>query len=63
MEKHIREISPETPIRWIDSSEEPAELTKRNVHVGDCIVNARPVRSFVLNKEGFQNEVQDLLRG
>jgi GNAT superfamily N-acetyltransferase len=61
MEKHIREINPGTPIRWIDSSEEPSELTKRNVHVGDCIVNASPVKSFVLNKEGFQREVRDLL--
>jgi len=63
MEKYIREIDREIPIRWIDSSQEPDELRKRNVRVGDCIVNARLVKSFVLDKESFKSEVQDLLRG
>ena len=62
MEKNIREIDPEVPIQWIDSCEEPAELMKRNARVGDCIVNARPISSFVLDKESFQREVRDLLR-
>lgn len=62
MERYIREIAPEVPIQWIDSSEEPGELARRNVRVGDCIVNARRVRSFVLDKESFQREVRELLK-
>jgi len=62
MEKHIREVCPEVSIRWIDASEEPAELKKRNIDVGDCIVNARLLRSFVLDKESFQNEVKAALK-
>ena len=62
MERYIGEIAPEVPIRWIDSSDEPEELAKRNVRVGDCIVNARPVRSFVLDKKAFQKEVRELLK-
>ncbi|MBE0431659.1 MAG: GNAT family N-acetyltransferase [Dehalococcoidia bacterium] len=62
MEKYIREIDPEVPIRWIDSSQEPGELSKRNARVGDCIVNARLVKCFVLDKESFQKEVQALLK-
>ena len=58
METYIREINPEAPIRWIDSSEEPEETRKRNVAVGTCIVNAELVRSSVLDKDNFQQEVR-----
>jgi len=62
MEKYIREIDPEVSIRWIDSSEECDELEKRNIGIGDCIVNARLIRSFVLDKESFQKEVKEILK-
>ena len=61
MGKYIREINPEVSIRWIDSSEEPGELGKRNVGVGDCIINARLIEAFVLDKETFQEEVKAAL--
>jgi hypothetical protein len=62
MERYIREIYPEVSIRWIDSSEEPEELRKRNVSVGDCMVNARLMRSDVLDKDNFQKEVKTALK-
>ena len=62
MEKYIREICPEVHIRWIDSFEQPEELSKRNARVGYCIVNARLAQSCVLDKDGFQTEVKELLR-
>ncbi len=58
MEKYIREICPEVPIRWLDSSEEPEELRRRNARVGDCIANAGIVKSYVLDKASFQEEVK-----
>ena len=61
MEKYIEEIHPEIPTRWMDSSEEPEELRKRNVGVGACIVNARLIEAFVLDKESFQKEVKESL--
>jgi GNAT superfamily N-acetyltransferase len=62
MEKYTREIAPGVSIRWIDSSEEPGEVKKRAVSVGDCIANARLIRSCVLDKDSFQEEVQTALR-
>lgn len=61
MEKYIREIYPKVPIRWIDSSEEPEELKKRNVAVGSCIVNAKLIKSSVLDRDNFQKEVKTAL--
>ena len=62
MEQYIREIAPGVPVRWIDSSEEPGEVKKRAVSVGDCIVNARLIKSCVLDRDSFQEEVQTALR-
>ena len=62
MEKYIREMAPEVSIRWMDSSEESEELRKRKIDVGDCIVNARLIHPFFLDKESFQKEVKDLLK-
>jgi len=61
MEEYIREIDREVPIRWMDSCEEPEELRKRNVGVGACIVNARLIGAFVLDRESFQKEVKESL--
>ena len=62
MEKYIREIDPGVYIRWIDSSEEPEEVSKRNVSVGACIVNGRLIKSYVLDKDSFQKEVRAALK-
>jgi GNAT superfamily N-acetyltransferase len=61
-EKYMRETYPSVPIRWIDSAGEPEEVRKRNVSVGDCIVNARLMPSYVLDKDDFQKEVKAALR-
>jgi hypothetical protein len=58
----MTEICPEVPIRWIDSSEQPEELRRRNIGVGTCIVNARLIRSSVLDKDSFQKEVRAALK-
>ncbi len=62
MERYIAEIDPGIPVRWIDSSEEPEEVKKRNISVGDCIVNARLIKSYVLDKDKFQKEVRAALK-
>lgn len=58
MERYIKEIYPVVHIRWLDLSEEPREVKKRSVSVGDCIVNARLIESRVLDKDSFQKEVE-----
>jgi GNAT superfamily N-acetyltransferase len=62
MEKYIREIDPAVPIRWIDSTEEPEAVKKRSVGVGHCIVNARLIKSYVLDKDSFQKEAKAALK-
>lgn len=62
IEKYLREISPEIPILWIDTSKEAEEAKKRNVGYGDCIVNAKLIKSFVLDKKNFQEEIREALR-
>ncbi len=61
MEKYIREVDSKVLIRWLDSSEELEEVKKRHVATGDCIVNAKHIKSFVLDKESFQKEVRAAL--
>lgn len=61
MERYLKEIHPGVDIRWIDAAVEPGEVERRNVEVGYCIVNARPVHSCVLDKEDFQKEVRTAL--
>ncbi len=60
-EGYIREVAPETPIRWISQSDAPAEVEKRGGFVG-CIVNAHPIKAFILDKDRFQKEVRESLR-
>lgn len=59
-EAHIRNVAPRIPIRWISMTEDPAEVARRGGFVG-CIVNAKPIKSFVLDKEGFCKEVLEAL--
>lgn len=61
MERYIREIDSKIPILWIDASEESEKVKKRNVDIGDCMVNAKRIKSFVLAKENFQKEVKEAL--
>lgn len=62
MEKYIREIDSKVPILWIDTSEEPEKVKKRKVDIGNCIVNAKLIKSFALDKENFQKEVKEAIR-
>jgi len=59
-EQTIREVAPNLSVRWIDKAKEPEEVKRRGNFEG-CVVNARPIRSFVLDKESFQREVQEAL--
>lgn len=52
----VKEIIPGIPVRWISRSGEPGEVEKRGGFEG-CVVNARPIKSFVLDREAFQREV------
>jgi GNAT superfamily N-acetyltransferase len=57
----IQEIAPGTPVRWLDRSSEPREVAKRGGYEG-IVVNRRPLRSFVLDREEFAREVREALR-
>jgi hypothetical protein len=59
-EQAIKKIAPDLPIRWIDKSEEPLEVSRRGNFTG-CVVNAVPIKSFVLYTEGFKKEVLEAL--
>lgn len=59
-EEAIKKIAPDLPIRWIDKTDEPEEAVKRGNFTG-CIVNAVPIKSFVLYTEGFEKEVLEAL--
>jgi RimJ/RimL family protein N-acetyltransferase len=61
MEKYIREIDTKIPLQWLDASQESFAVKKRGVKIGDCIVNAKLIKSFVLDKENFQKEVNKAL--
>jgi len=62
MEKYIREIDHTIPIIYVDISREPEKTQTRNAGYGDCIVNARFINAFVLDKENFQREVKEAIR-
>lgn len=59
-ESQIKEIAPDLPIRWINTIAEPAEVERRGGFAG-CVVNATPIKSFVLDRDGFQREVRQAL--
>jgi len=59
-EQAMEALAPGVPIRWMNWAEEPEEAERRG-NVEGFIVNARYIRSFVLNKEAFQKEVMDAL--
>jgi len=61
-EQAIGALAHGVPIRWMNRAEEPDGAAKRGNAEG-CIVNARYIKSFVLNKEAFQKEVMDALHG
>ncbi len=59
-ERTMKEIAPEIPVRWMNSLEEPQEAERRGNFEG-CVVNARPIKAFVLDREEFQNEFEEAL--
>lgn len=58
MEKYIREVDSKIPVRWLDSSKDLEKVKERQIDTGGCIVNAKHIKSFVLDKESFQKEVR-----
>ncbi|MGQ9706153.1 MAG: GNAT family N-acetyltransferase [bacterium] len=61
MEKYIREVDENITIIWLDTTLNSDEIKKRNLDVGDCVVNARKIKAFVLDKERFQGEVRQVM--
>jgi hypothetical protein len=61
MERYIREVDENIPIIWLDTEKNRDEVKKRNLNVGDCVVNTRKIKAFVLDKESFQREVRKLM--
>jgi len=59
-ERVIGEIAPGIPIRWINKVEEPEEVKKRGCFEG-CIVNGKPIKAFVLDREDFEKEVKEAI--
>jgi len=60
-ERIVREMAPWIPIRWIDATAEPEEVEKRG-GIRGCIVNAVPIKAFVLNEGAFKEEVMRALK-
>ncbi|MBA7636479.1 hypothetical protein ES703_44099 [subsurface metagenome] len=60
-EQAIKEIAPGISIQWIDKSKEPEEIRKRG-NIEGCIVNAKAIKSYVLDKEDFQKEITEALK-
>ncbi|MCX8014817.1 MAG: GNAT family N-acetyltransferase [candidate division WOR-3 bacterium] len=56
----INEIAPKLPVELINMFEKPKEFLKRNPSTA-CIINTKPIYSFVLDKENFIKEVKDAL--
>ncbi|TET22125.1 MAG: GNAT family N-acetyltransferase [Candidatus Stahlbacteria bacterium] len=61
MKESIKEVAPDIPIRMVNRFEEAAEVRKRG-SVPACVVNKKPIQSFVLDKTGFQKEVKEGLK-
>ena len=54
-------MAPWISIRWIDATAEPEEVEKRG-GIRGCIVNAVPIKAFVLNEGAFKEEVVRALK-
>lgn len=61
MERYIREIDEKIPIVYIDIVREPEMAKRRNANYGDCVVNGKVIKTFVLDKTNFQREIQKAL--
>ena len=60
-EASVREVAPGLPVRWINHLLEPEEVNKRGLREG-CIVNAKHIKTFVLHKAGFEEDVGRALK-
>jgi len=56
----IKETAPVLPIEFINEWERPEEALKRK-HC-KIVVNARPIKTFFMDKENFQREVREALK-
>ncbi len=57
MKKKIKEVLPDVPVIMYNRFEDKEEVIKR-VNPPDCIVNAKEIKTFVLDNEGFKEEVE-----
>jgi N-acetylglutamate synthase-like GNAT family acetyltransferase len=61
VERLIREVASDIPIRKINEFEESEEVRKRG-KVPVCVVNGKAIQTFFMDKENFQKEVKRALR-
>ena len=61
MREALREIVPNIAIRIINEFEEKEEVEKRGT-IYNCIINGKPIKTFVWDKEKFREEVLNALR-
>ncbi len=60
IKKSIREVALNIPIRMINKFEEPEEVERRR-RVPSCVVDGKPIETFFMDKENFQEEVKSAL--
>jgi GNAT superfamily N-acetyltransferase len=60
VERLIREVAPDIPIRKINEFEESEEVRKRG-KVPVCAVNGKAIQTFFMDKDNFQKEVKHAL--
>ncbi len=61
IKESIEEVAPDIPIRLIDMFWEQKEV-KRRGKTPTCAVNGIPIRSFFMDKENFQREVEQAIK-
>lgn len=61
IKESIKEVAPDIPIRMVNRFEEAAEVRTRG-SAPVCVVNKKPIQSFVFDKTGFQKEVKEALK-
>ncbi|MFH0851000.1 MAG: GNAT family N-acetyltransferase [Candidatus Bathyarchaeota archaeon] len=60
IEEALGEAAPDLPMTFVDMWERPMDAARRGVSY--LLVNAKPIKSFIGDKEAFRAEVQEALK-
>jgi len=60
IEEALAEAAPDLPVAFVDMWEKPMDAARRGVTY--LLVNAKPIKSFIGDREAFRAEVQDALK-